>query len=92
MDVLDTEEPKFRPFWWSFPIPKQPVYARKTWDSENKQKIGELLRNSDEEQIRQYFPDDYNPDELPFTTLQDTSIDDYQPIIERLNAVGVELG
>jgi phosphonate transport system substrate-binding protein len=92
IETLDTEEPKFRPFWFSFPIPKQPVYARKNWDSPNKEKIGELLRNSDEELVKQYYPEDYNENELPFSTLQDTSIDDYQPIIERINAVGLELG
>jgi phosphonate transport system substrate-binding protein len=92
IETLDTEKPKFRPFWFSFPIPKQPVYARKNWDSPNKEKVGELLRNSDQELVSQYYPEDYNENELPFSTLQNTSIDDYQPIIKRINAVGLELG
>jgi ABC-type phosphate/phosphonate transport system, periplasmic component len=92
LDVLDTESPKFRPFWWSFPIPKQPVYARKTWDSEYKSQVGDLLVNSDKSLIQQYYPDDYNEADLPFTTLRDTSIDDYQPVIKRLNNLGIELG
>lgn len=91
LDTLDTESPKFRPFWFSFPIPKQPIYARETWDSAKKEEIGEVLLNSDEGTIEQYYPDDYNEEELPFTTLEDTSMDTYQPIIERLNTVGVEL-
>jgi phosphonate transport system substrate-binding protein len=92
IETLDTESPKFRPFWFSFPIPKQPVYARKSWDSENSQKIGELLRNSDQELVSQYYPEDYNENELPFATLTNTSIEDYEPVITRLNDLGVELG
>jgi phosphonate transport system substrate-binding protein len=92
VETMDTEEPKFRDFWWSFAIPKQPMYARKTWDSPNNERIGEVLRNSDKDLIEQYYPDGYNEEELPFTTLADTSMDDYQPVIKRLNAVGVELG
>jgi phosphonate transport system substrate-binding protein len=92
IETLDTETPKFRPFWFSFPIPKQPVYSRKTWQSENSDKIGELLRNSDEELVSQYYPEGYNEEKLPFAKLQETSIEDYQPVIKRLNDLGVELG
>ena len=81
-----------RPFWWSFPIPKQPIYARSDWESDMRGKIEQQLLNSDEELIREYMPDDYNEDELPFTTLEDTTIDNYQPVIERLNDLGIELG
>jgi phosphonate transport system substrate-binding protein len=90
LDTMGTEEPRFRPIWWSFPIPKQPMYARTSWESDKKSEIGEVLRNSTEEQIRQYYPDDYNEEELPFTTLADTSMETYQPVIERMNAVGID--
>jgi len=92
LDTLDTESPKFRPFWFSFPIPKQPIYARATWESDKKEEIGNVLLNSDQSLIEEYYPEDYNEEELPFTTLEDTSMDAYQPVIERLNTVGVELG
>ena len=81
-----------RPFWWSFPIPKQPIYARKTWDSPMRDKIEQQLLNSDEELINEYLPDDYNRDDLPFSTLKDTTIDNYEPVIKRLNYLGIELG
>jgi phosphonate transport system substrate-binding protein len=81
-----------RPFWWSFPIPKQPIYARSDWESDMRGKIEQQLLNSDEELIREYMPDDYNEDELPFTTLEDTTMDNYQPVIKRLNDLGIELG
>ena len=87
-----SEDATLRPFWWSFPIPKQPIYARNTWESPMKGKIEETLLNSDEETIQEYLPDDYNRDDLPFTTLEDTTMDNYQPVIERLNYLGIELG
>jgi phosphonate transport system substrate-binding protein len=90
LDTLGTETPTFKPIWWSFPIPKQPMYARKSWDSEKKSAISDALVNSDEETIQQYYPDDYNEEELPFTTLRDTSMETYQPVIKRMNAVGID--
>jgi len=81
-----------RPFWWSFPIPKQPIYARSDWESEMKETIREKLISSDKEQIEEYMPDDYNENDLPFTTLEGTTIDNYEPVITRLNALGIELG
>jgi len=92
LDTIGTETPQFRPFWWSFPIPKQPVYTRATWDSPLRDEIGEVLLNSDQSQIEQYYPDDYDEEELPFTTLRDTSMEDYEPVITRLNDLGIELG
>jgi phosphonate transport system substrate-binding protein len=90
LDTMGTETPQFKPIWWSFPIPKQPMYARKTWESEKKSEIGDVLLNSDTDTIEQYYPEDYNEEELPFTTLRDTSLEDYQPIIERMNTVGID--
>jgi phosphonate transport system substrate-binding protein len=91
LDTIGSEDPEFRPFWFSFPIPKQPVYARASWEDPVKEEIGNLLRSSDAETIQQYYPDDYEEEQLPFTTLEETSIDDYEPVIERLDAVGIDL-
>jgi phosphonate transport system substrate-binding protein len=90
LDTMGTETPQFKPIWWSFPIPKQPMYARSSWDSDKKAEIGEVLRNSTQDKIEEYYPEDYNEEELPFTTLSNTSLEDYQPIIERMNAVGID--
>jgi len=86
------KSPTLRPFWWSFPIPKQPIYARASWDSDMKQKIGQTLLEADEELISQYFPEDYDEDILPFSTLKDTTMENYEPVINRLNDLGIELG
>jgi phosphonate transport system substrate-binding protein len=92
IDTMGTETPEFKAVWWSFPIPKQPMYARKSWESDVKAEVGDVLLNSNKEKIEEHYPEDYNEDELPFTTLTETSIDDYQPIIKRMNAVGIEPG
>ncbi|SFR90826.1 phosphonate transport system substrate-binding protein [Halomicrobium zhouii] len=81
-----------RPFWWSFPIPKQPIYARQSWDSPMKAKIREQLIASDESLIQEYLPEDYNENDLPFTTLEETTMDNYEPVIKRLNDLGIDLG
>jgi len=86
------KSPTLRPFWWSFPIPKQPIYARQSWESDMKSEIRQALLDSDRELIDQYLPEGYNEDELPFSTLEDTSMDNYQPVIKRLNDLGIQLG
>ena len=86
------EGEELRPFWWSFPIPKQPIYARSDWDSDMKGKIEQALLDADEELIQEYMPEDYNEDDLPFTTLDDTSMNDYEPVIKRIDELGIELG
>jgi len=57
-----------------------------------KEKIREQLLASDEALIQEYLPDDYNENDLPFTTLEETTMDNYEPVIKRLNDLGIELG
>ncbi|MFD1643906.1 PhnD/SsuA/transferrin family substrate-binding protein [Halohasta litorea] len=87
-----SESETLRPFWWSFPIPKQPIYARQSWDSPMKEEIRQTLIDSDRELIEEYLPEDYNEDDLPFSTLRETTMDNYEPVITRLNDLGIELG
>lgn len=91
VDETGTAEPLVKPFWWSFPIPKQPIIARSSWDSEMKGKIEQALLDSTEEKMEQYKPEDYDST-MPFTSLADTTIEDYQPVIERLNDLDIQLG
>jgi len=57
-----------------------------------KDEIRQTLLDSDEELIQEYLPEDYNEDDLPFTTLRETTMDNYEPVIMRLNDLGIELG
>jgi phosphonate transport system substrate-binding protein len=79
-----------RPINWSEPIPKQPIYARATWDSPMKDKIEQALLSVTPEEMEQYKGSDYERT-LPFKKLKDTTIDNYQPVIKRVDALGIEL-
>jgi phosphonate transport system substrate-binding protein len=92
VDTMGSKDERLRAFWWSFPIPKQPIYARSSWESSMKDKIGQQLIESDRELIEQYFPEDYDESILPFSTLKDTTMDAYQPVIKRINELGIDLG
>lgn len=85
-----SETPELDVFLWSEPIPKQPIYARKSWSAPVKADIEKALHAATEETMNQYKPDDYEGT-LPFTTLQDTSIDNYQPVIKRVDDLGIDL-
>lgn len=91
VDEAGTADTTLEPIWWSFPIPKQPIYARSSWESEMKGEIEQALLDSSEEKLSEYKPDDYDAT-MPFTTLEETSIDAYDPVIERLNALEIDLG
>jgi phosphonate transport system substrate-binding protein len=91
LDDAGSEQPQFETIWWSFPIPKQPIYARKSWESDMKGKIEQALHDATESKLNEHAPDEYEAT-LPFSTLKNTSMDAYQPVIKRLNDLGVELG
>lgn len=90
MSEAGSKTPAVEPVLFSEPIPKQPVYTRKTWNSPMKGKIEDALLAATEEKMNQYKPDGYEG-EMPFTKLRDTTIEDYQPVIKRVNALGIDL-
>ncbi|WP_282352247.1 PhnD/SsuA/transferrin family substrate-binding protein [Haloferax volcanii] len=90
VDEAGSKSPELDVFLWSEPIPKQPIYSRSTWDDPIKDTIEKTLHEATESQMKQYKGDDYDG-ALPFTTLNDTSMDDYQPIIKRVNELGIDL-
>ncbi|WP_231188400.1 PhnD/SsuA/transferrin family substrate-binding protein [Haladaptatus sp. DYF46] len=90
VDDAGSASPDLDVFLWSEPIPKQPIYARKSWDDPMKDTIEKTLHSATEEKMKQYKGDDYDGS-LPFTTLKDTSMDDYQPVIMRVNELGIDL-
>lgn len=85
-----TKSPTLDVFLYSKPIPKQPVINRSTWDSPMKDKIENTLYEADDEIMNEYKPDDYDGT-MPFTTLKETSKSDYQPVIKRVNDLGIDL-
>jgi len=87
---LGTKSPALDVFLYSEPIPKQPVINRSTWDSPMKGKIENTLYNANDDVMNEYKPDDYEGT-MPFTTLNETSKSDYQPVIKRVNDLGIDL-
>lgn len=90
MSEAGSETPAVEPVLFSEPIPKQPIYARKTWDDPMKGKIRKALLDATEKKMNQYKPDGYDGT-MPFTKLRDTSAKAYQPVIKRVNALGIDL-
>ena len=87
---LGSKSPALDVFLYSEPIPKQPVINRATWESSMKETIADTLYEADDETMAQYKPDDYGGT-MPFTTLRETSEGDYQPVITRVNDLGIDL-
>ncbi|WP_254546772.1 PhnD/SsuA/transferrin family substrate-binding protein [Halomarina pelagica] len=85
-----TKDPELDVFLWSEPIPKQPIYARKTWTDPVKEEIREALLASNAETMAKYKGDDYEGT-MPFTTLKDTTIEHYRPVIDRVHTLGIDL-
>ncbi|WP_363466696.1 PhnD/SsuA/transferrin family substrate-binding protein [Halogeometricum borinquense] len=90
VDEAGSKSPELDVFLWSEPIPKQPFYTRKTWDDPMRDTIKKTLHEATDSKMEQYKGDDYDG-ALPFTTLQNTTMDDYQPIIKRVNELGIDL-
>lgn len=90
MNDTGSKKPALDVFLYSKPIPKQPVYNRATWKSPMRDKIRQKLLAADKKTMNAYKPDDYGGT-MPFTKLKDTSADHYQPVIKRVNELGIDL-
>ncbi|MFB6235020.1 MAG: PhnD/SsuA/transferrin family substrate-binding protein [Halopenitus sp.] len=90
MSETGSKKPALDVFLYSAPIPKQPVYNRATWDDPMRDKIRQKLLDADEQTMNKYKPDDYGGT-MPFTKLKDTTVDHYQPVIKRVNELGIDL-
>jgi len=86
-DETGSKANKLKPLWWSDKIPKQPVITRSNWDSEKRGQIREALAGASVEKLQQYKTDQ----PIQFSAMQKTSDDTYQPVIDRVDALGIEL-
>jgi phosphonate transport system substrate-binding protein len=85
-----TATPLVDVLWWSKPIPKQPLFARKDWDSPAKTKIEEKLTALEDSQLDKYKPDDFDT-ALPFSKLKEGSLENYQHELDIIDDLGVDL-
>ena len=72
----------------SDPIPRAPLATRASWDDPVKADIEEAILNVTEDDLS--HGDDYDGEPLWFTGVQEGSIDDYEPIRDVLDQLGLE--
>ncbi|MFP9190756.1 substrate-binding domain-containing protein [Natronosalvus vescus] len=72
----------------SDPLPRAPLMSRSDWDDGIRDDIEEAILNVTEEDLQ--HDDDYEGEELWFTGVQEGSIDDYEPIQDVLDTLGLE--
>jgi phosphonate transport system substrate-binding protein len=87
-DTVGSKQHPMNALWISQKIPKQPVITPADWNSPMREKIRSALASLQPADLKEYVKPGTT---LPFTGMQKTSIDAYQPIIKRINAIGIEL-
>jgi phosphonate transport system substrate-binding protein len=87
-DTAGSKQHPMNVLWISEKIPKQPVIAPADWTSPMRKKIRSALASLQPADLKQYTKSGTS---LPFTGMRKTNIDAYRPIIERVNAIGIEL-
>ena len=71
----------------SDPIPRAPLVTRSNWDNSVKGELEEAMLNVSEEDLS--HGDDYDGEPLWFTGVQEGSLEDYQPIRDVLDQLGL---
>lgn len=82
------EEPELQLLAVSDPLPRAPILARSEWDDPVREDIEDALLSAEEEDI---VPEDVNEDyELWFTGVEEAEREDYEPVDEIMNELGLE--
>jgi phosphonate transport system substrate-binding protein len=87
-DEVGTKEPPVTALWISKPIPKQPITVRSNWKSDKRDEIRTALAEATVKDFKQYETPDV---EIAFTGMKTTSIETYQPVIRRVEGLGIDL-
>ncbi|ELY58820.1 phosphate/phosphonate ABC transporter substrate-binding protein [Natronococcus amylolyticus DSM 10524] len=86
--ALEDDEEELQLLDVSEPLPRAPIMARSEWDDPVREDIEEALLSADEEDL---IPEDVGEDyELWFTGIEEASMDDYEPVNEVLDELGLE--
>jgi phosphonate transport system substrate-binding protein len=86
-DSVGSASPEFKLLHASSPIPKSPLIAPSDWEHPLREDIEEAILSINEGTLRQ--PDDV---ELAITSIADGSVDDYQPVLDVINELDIDLG
>lgn len=73
----------------SDPIPRAPIVARSDWDAAVRPDVEEVLLNATEDDLIDEDKDDDH--QLWFTNIVEGTIDDYQPIVDVMDALDLEM-
>ena len=72
----------------SDPLPRAPIMARSNWDDPVRDEIEDAILNAEPEDLS--HDDDYDGDELWFSSIEEGSHEDYEPIEEVLDELGLD--
>lgn len=89
-DSAGSEDPEFRLLAESDPIPRAPLVARANWDDPLKDDFEEALLGAEPEDLE--HSEDYEGEPLWFSGVQPGSVEDYDPIQNVMDALGLEFG
>lgn len=85
---LGTEDQQLDLVHESDPIPRAPILMRSSWDSPVKQQVQEALLSATEDDLKGGNAEE----EIWFTGLQEGSLEDYAPVENVKNELGLEFG
>jgi phosphonate transport system substrate-binding protein len=87
-DSVGTEEPELQLLGVSNPLPRAPLMSRSAWDADIRQDVEEAILNAEPEDLE--HGDDYEGESLWFTGIAEGSLDDYEPIQQVMDELGLE--
>ncbi|WP_224270320.1 PhnD/SsuA/transferrin family substrate-binding protein [Haloprofundus salinisoli] len=83
-----TEDPELRLLAVSDPLPRAPLLSRSNWDDPVREDVEQAILNVTEEDLS--HGDDYEGEPLWFTGVKEGTHDDYEPIAQVLDELGLE--
>ncbi|WP_265109296.1 substrate-binding domain-containing protein [Halosolutus halophilus] len=83
-----TEDEELQLLAVSDPLPRAPIMARSNWDDPVREDVEEAILNAEPEDLS--HGDDYEGEELWFSSVVEGSHEDYDPIKEVLDELGLE--
>ncbi|MXV62572.1 PhnD/SsuA/transferrin family substrate-binding protein [Natronorubrum sp. JWXQ-INN-674] len=85
---IDDDNPELQLLAVSDPLPRAPIMARSEWDDPERDDIEAALLDASEDDL---IPDDVDEDyELWFTGIQEADQNDYEPVQDILDELGLE--
>ncbi|WP_418284025.1 phosphate/phosphite/phosphonate ABC transporter substrate-binding protein [Halorubrum sp. DTA46] len=89
-DGAGSEEPELQLLGVSDPIPRAPIMARADWEDPIREEIEEAILSVESEDLQ--HPDDYDGEELWFSGVIPGTHEDFEPIQQVLDELGLEFG